>query len=213
MLAPVATLLLVRHGLTEETGRRLYGRRPGVHLSDRGRHQAAGVARRLAGVPVEAVYASPLERCVETAEPIAAALGLQVRTEGGLLETDIGAWTGKTFGQLRRAQRWRRIVAVPSSARFPEGEALAEVQARAVAAMEAIGERHPRRPVVVVSHGDPIRLALAHYVGLHLDLFQRLEVTPGSVSVVITGDRGPRLVRLNDTGTLDDVTPRGTRRR
>jgi probable phosphomutase (TIGR03848 family) len=203
----MAILVLVRHGATDQTGKRLYGRKPGIHLSQLGREQAAEVARRLSVLPIEAVYASPLERCLETAAPIADALGLQVRPEPGLLETDIGAWTGRTFGQVRRARLWRRIVAVPSSERFPEGESLAEVQGRAVAAVETIGGRHARRPAVLVSHGDPIRLVLAHYAGVHLDLFQRLNVAPGSVSVVATGDRGPRLMRLNDTGRLDDLIP------
>jgi probable phosphomutase (TIGR03848 family) len=203
----MAILVLVRHGATDQTGKRLYGRKPGIHLSQLGREQAAEVARRLSVLPIEAVYASPLERCLETAAPIADALGLQVRPEPGLLETDIGAWTGRTFGQVRRARLWRRILAVPSSERFPEGESLAEVQGRAVAAVETIGGRHARRPAVLVSHGDPIRLVLAHYAGVHLDLFQRLNVAPGSVSVVVTGDRGPRLMRLNDTGRLDDLIP------
>ena len=203
----MAILVLVRHGATEQTGKRLYGRKPGIHLSQLGREQAAEVARRLSGLPIEAVYASPLERCLETAAPIADALGLQVRPEPGLLETEIGAWTGRTFGQVHRSRLWRRILAVPSSERFPEGESLAEVQGRAVAAVETIGGRHARRSAVLVSHGDPIRLVLAHYAGVHLDLFQRLNVAPGSVSVVATGDRGPRLMRLNDTGRLDDLIP------
>jgi probable phosphomutase (TIGR03848 family) len=203
----MAILVLVRHGATDQTGKRLYGRKPGIHLSQLGREQAAEAARRLAGLPIEAVYASPLERCLETAAPIADALGLRVQPEPGLLETDIGAWTGRTFGQVRRSRLWRRILAVPSSERFPEGESLAEVQGRAVAAVETIGGRHARRPAVLVSHGDPIRLVLAHYAGVHLDLFHRLNVAPGSVSVVDTGDRGPRLVRLNDTGRLDDLIP------
>jgi probable phosphomutase (TIGR03848 family) len=206
MLARMAIMFLVRHGATDQTGKRLYGRKPGIHLSELGREQAAEMARRLAALPIEAVYASPLERCMETADPIADALGLEVRPEPGMLETDMGAWTGKTFGQVGRSRLWRRILAVPSSERFPEGESLAEVQGRAVAAMETIG-RQARGPAVVVSHGDPIRLVLAHYAGVHLDLFQRLNVTPGSVSVVATGDRGPRLLRLNDTGRLDDVIP------
>jgi probable phosphomutase (TIGR03848 family) len=211
MLAGMSMLVLVRHAVTEQTGKRLYGRRPGVHLSARGRDQSDAVARRLAGLPIAAVYSSPLERCMETAEPIADTLGLSVRTESGLLETDMGSWTGKTFAQVRRARLWARILAVPSAARFPDGESLAEVQARAVAAVEAIGRRHPSRPAVVVSHGDPIRLALAHYAGMHLDFFQRLEVAPASVSVVAIGDHGPRVLRLNDTGGLDDVAPRGGR--
>ena len=213
MLAGMAVLVLVRHAVTDQTGKRLYGRRPGIHLSARGRDQSEEVARRLAGQPIAAVYSSPLERCMETAEPIADALGIQVRSEPGLLETDMGTWTGKTFGQVRRARLWSRILAVPSSAPFPEGESLAEVQARAVAAVEAIGRRHQSRPAVVVTHGDPIRLVLAHYAGLHLDLFQRLEVAPASVSVVGTGEHGPRLLRLNDTGPLDLAGPRGGRMR
>jgi probable phosphomutase (TIGR03848 family) len=209
----MAVILLVRHAVTEETGKRLYGRQPGVHLSEAGRRQAQEVAARLRELSLAAVYSSPLERCMETAAPIAEALGVRIQTDPGLLETDIGAWTGRTFGQIRRARLWRRILAVPSMGRFPDGESLAEVQSRAGRALEAIGERHPRRSVVVVSHGDPIRLILAHYAGLHLDLFQRLEVAPASVSVVATGDHGPRVLRVNDRGTLSDLVPRRTGRR
>ncbi|HEX2025852.1 MAG TPA: MSMEG_4193 family putative phosphomutase [Actinomycetota bacterium] len=209
----MAVLVLVRHAVTDQTGKRLYGQRPGIHLSARGRDQSEEVARRLSGLPIAAVYSSPLERCVETAEPIAGALGLEVQPDPRLLETDMGAWTGKTFGQVRRARLWSRILAVPSSTRFPDGESLAEVQARAVAAVESIGARHGNGHAVVVSHGDPIRLVLAHYAGLHLDLFQRLEVAPASVSMVATGEHGPRLLRLNDTGSLDLAGPRGGRMR
>jgi probable phosphoglycerate mutase len=206
-------LLLVRHGVTDATGKRLYGRSPGVHLSDRGRAQAEAVAERLKALPIRAVISSPLERCRETAAPIARALGLRVRRERGVLETDMGAWTGRTFGQIRRSGLWSRILATPSSARFPEGESLAEVQARTVKALEAIASRHAKEIVVVVSHGDPIRLALAHYAGTHLDLFQRLEVAPGSVSAVTLGGGAPRVLRVNDTGDLSDLLPRGTGRR
>lgn len=206
-------LLLVRHGVTDATGKRLYGRTPEVHLSERGRAQAEALAERLAALPVRAVFSSPLERCRETAAPIARALGLRVRTDRGVLETDIGAWTGRTFGQIRRSGLWRQILAVPSSARFPEGESLAEVQARTVKALEVIASRHPTEIVVVVSHGDPIRLALAHYAGAHIDHFQRFEVAPGSVSAVAIGGRAPRVLLLNDTGDLSDLLPRRTPRR
>ncbi len=206
-------LLLVRHGVADATGKRLYGRSPGIHLSERGRAQAEAVAERLKDLPIRAVYSSPLERCRETAAPIARTLGLRVRTERGVLETDIGGWTGRTFGQIRRSGLWRRILAVPSSARFPGGESLAEVQARSVKALEAVASRHPNETVVVVSHGDPIRLALAHYAGTHLDHFQRLEVSPGSLSAVVIGDRGHRVLRLNDTGDLSNLLPGGTDRR
>jgi probable phosphomutase (TIGR03848 family) len=206
-------LLLVRHGVTEATGKRLYGRSPGVHLSDRGRAQADAVADRMAGMPIRAVISSPLERCRETAASIARQLRLRVRTEPGLLETDVGSWTGRTFGQIRRSRLWRRILAVPSSERFPDGESLSEVQARTVRALDAIASVHAGDVIVVVSHGDPIRLALAHYAGMHLDHFQRLEVAPGSVSAVAVGGSAPRILRVNDTGDLSDLVPRRTARR
>lgn len=203
----MAVLLLIRHGVTDATGKHLYGRGPGVHLSQRGREQAHGLAQRVAGVRLDAVYSSPLERCMETAEAVAAAAGLQVRTLPGVLEVDVGRWTGRTFASLRRTKQWRLIHEVPSATAFPGGESLAAAQHRTVAALAEVVERH-RGPVAVVSHGDPIRLALAHYAGLHLDLFRRLEAAPGSVSAVAFGGRGPRLVRLNDTGSLDDLVPR-----
>jgi probable phosphomutase (TIGR03848 family) len=209
----VTVLLLVRHAVTDATGKRLYGRSPGVRLSGRGAEQAAAVARRLASIRVEAIYASPLERCRETAAPIAQTLGVEVHDEPGLLETDTGRWTGRTFAQIRRASLWRRIHSMPSMARFPDGEALSEVQARTVRALEEIATRHPRGTVVVVSHGDPIRLALAHYGGVHLDHFQRLEVFPASISAVALGRGEPRILLLNDTGALTELLPRGTSRR
>jgi probable phosphomutase (TIGR03848 family) len=209
----VTVVLLVRHAITEDTGKRLYGRQPGVHLSERGREQADRLAARLSELPLAAVYSSPLERCVETAVPIAAALGLEVTEEPDLVETDTGAWTGKTFRQIGRTRRWRQLLMLPSSSRAPGGESAAEVQARSVRAIDRIAERHRTGAVAVISHGDPIRLVLAHYAGLHLDLFQRLEVAAASVSAVALSDGPPRVVRVNDTGSLDDLAPRGTRRR
>lgn len=209
----MTVLLLVRHAITEDTGKRLYGRQPGVHLSGRGRRQADELAARLGELPLANVYSSPLERCVETAAPIAAAVGVEVVVEPELVETDTGTWTGKTFAQIVRTRRWKRLLAIPSSTRVPGGESATEVQARSVRAVEGIAERHPRRLVALVSHGDPIRLILAHYAGLHLDLFQRLEVAPASISAVAIGEGGGRVLRLNDTGTLQDLVPRRTRRR
>jgi probable phosphomutase (TIGR03848 family) len=209
----MTVLLLVRHGVTDATGKRLYGRAEGVHLSERGRAQADDLARRLSSLPVEAVYTSPLERCRETAEPVARAHRLRVAALSELLETDTGGWTGRTFGQIRRTRLWRRIRALPSSARFPDGESLTEVQARAVRGLTEIADRHPRGLVAAVSHGDPIRLALAHYAGVPLDLFQRLEVAPASVSAVAVGAGAPMILRLNDTGSLEDLAPRRTGRR
>lgn len=209
----MAVIFLVRHAVADETGQRLYGRRPGVHLSEAGRRQARQLAERLGKLHLTAVYSSPLERCRETAAPLAAALDLEVIVEPELVESDTGAWTGKTFRQIRQTRLWRRLLAVPSTARLPGGESVTEVQARSVRAIERITERHPRARLAVVSHGDPIRLILAHYAGLHLDLFQRIEVAAASVSVVVTGEQGPRILRVNDTGTLADLAPRRTGRR
>jgi probable phosphomutase (TIGR03848 family) len=209
----MSTVLLVRHAITEDTGKRLYGRQPGVHLSERGRTQADELAARLGKLPLAAVYSSPLERCVETAEPTARARGLEVLRDPGLAETDVGRWTGRTFGSLARTRAWRRVRFLPSAARFPDGESLSEVQHRTVAALDVIARRHPRDVVAAFSHGDPIRLALAYFAGLPLDLFSRLEVAAASVSAVALSDGPPRVVRVSDTGSLDDLVPRGTRRR
>ena len=205
-------VLLVRHGLAEATGDRLYGTTPGIHLSDEGRSQAERLAERLSRVKLSAVYSSPLERCLETAAPVASQRGLDVQILADLGEVDYGSWTGRTFASLRRTALWRRVHQLPSSVRFPGGESLTEVQDRAVRAVEEIGANHPRDVVAVISHGDVIRLLLAHYAGIHMDLFHRLVADRASVSAVTVGEGVPRVVRMNDTGTLDDLTERRRRR-
>jgi probable phosphomutase (TIGR03848 family) len=206
----VALLLLIRHALTQATGKRLSGRTPGIHLSEEGLRQAGGLAERLSALPLAAVYASPLERCMETAAAIAAPRRMSVRPMPGLEEVDYGTWTGRSLSQLVRTSLWKKVQQSPSSARFPEGEGLIDAQRRAVVALEEIAARHPRVTVAVVAHADVIRLALAHYAGLHIDLFQRLIVSPASVSAVALGDRIPRIVRMNDTGTLDELVRRSS---
>lgn len=204
----MALLLLIRHAVTQATDRRLSGRTPGIQLSDAGRRQALHLAERLAGLPLAAVYASPLERCVQTAEAIATPRRMRVQPVPDLAEVDYGKWTGRSIRQLLRTTLWKKVQQSPSSVTFPEGEALIDAQRRAVAALEDIAARHPRAAVALVSHADVIRLALAHYAGVHLDLFQRLIVSPASVSAVALGDRIPRIVRMNDTGSLDDLARR-----
>ncbi len=203
----MALLLLVRHAVTDSTGKRLSGRTPGLHLSETGRGQAERVAERLRAIPLAAIYSSPLERCLETAEPIAAGRSLGVQPLDGLLEVDYGAWSGRPFGQLHRTSLWKRLAQQPSAIRFPRGETLPEVQARCVQAMEEVAARHPKAVVGLVAHADVIRLTLAHYAGVHIDLFQRLTVSPASVSALWLGDRVPRILRVNDTGSLDDLVP------
>jgi probable phosphomutase (TIGR03848 family) len=210
-------VLLIRHGLTDHTGKRLTGWTPGIHLSKAGRAQADGLVERLAEVPVDAIYSSPLERCVETAKPLAASLKLRVRTLKDVGEVRYGDWTGKPLAQLARTKLWKTVQQNPSNARFPNGESLLEVQERAVAAVESIAAEHPKQVVAVFSHGDPIRLLIAHYSGIHADLFQRLVVAPASVSAIAvsigaeSGAGRPFILRVNDSGTLSDLAP--TRRK
>lgn len=203
-------LLLVRHAVTEATGRVLYGQTPGLPLSATGRRQAQAVATRLAPLPISAVYASPLDRCVETARSIAAPRGLPVRILRDLVDSDAGSWTGRSLGALRRTKAWREIERSPSTFGFPGGETLEEVQRRAVRGIERIARRHPEEVVAAVTHSDVIRVLLAHFARIHLDHFERIAVHPASVSAVTLppGDRPPTVLRVNDTGGLEDLVPR-----
>jgi probable phosphomutase (TIGR03848 family) len=198
----MATLLLIRHGHTDAAGKRLTGWQPGVHLNDRGRTEADRLVERLDGVPVEAIYSSPLERCRETAAPLAKARRLSVHIRRRLIETGYGEWTGRSIAQVRKTKLWRTVERVPSAMRFPGGESLLEVQARAVDEVNRIAVEHRKGIVVVVSHADPIRLVIAHVAGAHADHLHRLVVDPGSITVVALGDGLPRLLRVNDTGDL-----------
>ena len=201
-------LLLIRHAVTDATGKRLSGRTRGIHLSDAGREQALALVERLEPLTISAVYASPLERCLETARPFASARGLDVRVEPRLIEVAYGTWTGRSMGQLTRTKLWKQVQSSPSSVRFPEGETLGEVQQRSVNALSDIAAAHPRGVVAAVTHADVIRLAVAHYCGVHLDLFQRFVVGTTSVSAILLGDRIPRILRVNDTGSLEDLAVR-----
>jgi probable phosphomutase (TIGR03848 family) len=194
-------VLLVRHGQTPTTGRVLPGRAPGLHLSDDGRRQAEAAATRIARVErVAAVYASPLERARETALPIARARGLAVRIERGLLELDVGRWTGSRLDRLSKRPEWTTVQRYPSGFRFPEGESFFEMQARMTAALARMVERHRGGIVVAVSHADPIKAALAHALGMHLDLFQRLAIAPGSITTIVYGASGPTVLGMNTLG-------------
>jgi probable phosphomutase (TIGR03848 family) len=198
----VATLLLVRHGRTDAAGKRLTGWAPGVHLNEDGRRQAERLVERLDGIRVDAIYSSPLERCRETAAPLAKARRLSVHVRRSLIETGYGDWTGRSIAQVRKTKLWRTVERVPSAMRFPGGESLLEVQARAVDEVNRIAQDHPKGVVVLLSHADPIRLVIAHVAGAHVDHLHRLVVDPGSISVVALGDGVPRLLKVNDTGDL-----------
>lgn len=204
----MTVLVLIRHAHTDTAGTRLTGWERGVRLNDLGRRQAGALVERLDGVPVRAIYSSPLERCRETAAPLAKARGLSVSVRRSLLEVDYGDWTGRPIAGLRRTRLWRVVQQTPSRTRFPGGESLLEVQTRAVAEVERIALDHPRDLVAIVTHADVVRLLLLHYAGMHLDDLQRLVVDPASASVVALGDGAPRIVKVNDTGGLESLRPR-----
>jgi probable phosphoglycerate mutase len=201
-------VLLVRHGLTPTTGKKLPGRAPGLHLSDAGRQQAEGVAARIAPLgEVAAVYASPLERAKETAAPIAKATGNRVRTLADLHECDFGEWTGKNLSTLYKKKEWKQVQRNPSGFRFPKGESFSEMQVRITDALAQLRARHPGERVVAVSHADPIKAAVAHAMGTHLDLFQRVVVSPCSVSAIALSDDGPLVLAVNAVDDLKRLVP------
>ena len=203
---PATVALFVRHGVTATTGKVLPGRARGLHLSDAGRAQADAVAERLARLKkVDAIYASPLERTRETAAPIGRRLGLPVGTERGLLECDFGDWTGAELKALAKLPEWRTVQRYPSGFRFPGGESFTEMQARITGAVARLRDRHPGQTVVLVSHADPIKAAVADATGTPLDLFQRLVVSPCSVSAIAYGDGGPTVLSVNSVADLTEL--------
>ena len=203
------TVLFVRHGQTATTGTVLPGRAPGLHLSDAGRQQADAVAERIAATngKVAAIYASPLERTKETAAPIARKLGLRVRVERDLLECDFGEWTGKQLKALMKLPEWHTVQRYPTGFRFPGGESFPEMQARIERAVDRMRERHPGETVIAVSHADPIKALVAAAVGTHLDLFQRIVISPCSVTAITFGAGGPVVLGVNSVGTLSELKP------
>ncbi|MQA83440.1 MAG: MSMEG_4193 family putative phosphomutase [Streptosporangiales bacterium] len=209
----MATVILVRHGLTAMTGPVLAGWTPGVHLDGRGRDQAAALARRLSRVPLASVVTSPLERCRETAEAIVAEReGTTVTADERVGECRYGDWTGQRLNKLAKEKLWQVVQAHPSAATFPgeRGESLRDTQHRAVSAIRDWNVRASGGTYLVCTHGDVIKAIVADALGLHLDLFQRIQVDPCSLTVIRYTDLRPFLVRLNDTGGgVDDLVPPG----
>jgi probable phosphomutase (TIGR03848 family) len=196
-------LYLVRHGVTDHTGHRLSGRIPGLHLSEEGVAEAEAAARLLSKVKLSAVYSSPIERTMETAEVIAKAQGVDVIVREDLTEVDYGKWSNRSFKSVRGTKLWTTVQRWPSSARFPSGESIREVQSRALAEIDRIRTDHPRRRVCCVTHAEVIRLILAFYLGIHIDLFQRIVVGPASTTIVNLGDDGPRVLAVNVPAKLE----------
>jgi probable phosphoglycerate mutase len=171
-----------------------------VRLNEKGRKQAQVVAELFNEVKLKAVYASPLERTMETAQPLADAQKLKVTQAPGIGEIQFGTWQGKSLKALRNRKLWPVVQSAPSLARFPEGESFPEAQARAVAEIEKLRSRHrgKKDAIACVSHSDVIKLIVAHYVGLPLDLFQRLHIAPASITALWVDNRVSRLIYLND---------------
>lgn len=193
-------LLLIRHGENDfvKTGK-LPGQRAGIHLNERGRNQAQALGEALKDIPIKALYSSPLERAMETAEPIAQARSLQIIPEPNLLDADVGKWQGKSLKVLRLTNAWKIVQHSPSRFQFPEGESFIDLQTRIAKALEGIVKKHnkPKDILAVVFHADPIKLAVAHFLGLPLDHFQRLSCDTGSLSAIYVSDMGANLVKLN----------------
>ena len=202
---PKPTLvLMVRHGQTPTTGAVLPGRAKGLHLGDKGLEQARTAGARIGALgKVSAVYASPMERTQETAAPIAKACKLRVRTDKGLIECDFGDWTGKKLADLRKLPQWRTVQRYPSGFRFPRGESFGEMQTRMVDTIGGLVAKHPGETIVAVSHADTIKAAVASAMGTHLDLFQRIVVSPCSVTAIMYTADGPIVLAVNSTG--DDL--------
>jgi len=200
----MTTLILIRHGYTDWNDKKLAGWLPDVHLNDLGKNQAEELPRRLAALDISAIYSSPLERTVETAQPLAKARRLRIQRVADLGEVNFGDWQGQTLKVLSGKKEWRIVQAAPSAFQFPNGESFRGTQSRAVGAIEKISAGRAKDTIVAFSHGDVIKLIVAYYSGIALDNFQRIAISPASVSVIEIGPFGARLGRLNDTGPLQN---------
>lgn len=202
--AGMTQIVLVRHAVNDfvKTGR-LAGWTPGVHLNEEGLAQAEALGSRLADMPIHHIYASPLERTMETAEAIQRhhpSLTIQQTTDLG--EVRYGDWEGKSIASLQTRKMWHVVQQYPSRAYFPNGETMRGVQERAVNGVEALVEKHPRETVIIVSHADLIKMVLAHFLGMHLDAFQRIVISPASMSTLMLGYGRPYVGAMNDTAHL-----------
>ena len=203
-------VLIIRHGETDYVAQhRAAGRKPGISLNAEGRRQAAALAQRLKHLPITAIYASPMQRTLETADALSSALNLSVHVCPRLLETDIGEWTDLYFKDIeeRYADIWSALQRHPKGTRIPGGETIDEIQERMAAEITDIARDHPHDIVAVVSHADPIKAAISYFIGLDLDCFQRLVIGPTSVTVLALDEHGARLVTMNHMGELPDLTP------
>lgn len=205
----MAYILLIRHGQNNWVQKkRLAGWTPGVHLNEDGQKQVADLGQRLAHLPISMVYSSPLERCLETAEAVARPHNLIVSQMADIGEVRYGQWEGAKISKLAKQKEWHTVQHFPSRFRFPEGESFIDVQHRAVAALEQLNQKHEKEVIAAVSHADVIKLVVAHYLGMHIDQFQRIGISPASVSVLaLMPGGGVRVLRVNDHGPIQPPSP------
>jgi broad specificity phosphatase PhoE len=192
-------ILLIRHALTDSAGIRLTGRLPGVHLNEAGKIQAQVLSRKLYGEPLSAIWSSPLERAVETAEPLAELQGLELTISEYFTEIDFGEWTNLTIDELRNNQSFRNFNSFRSSSRIPGGELMAEAQLRMVRGIEEICRNNHEKTIAIVSHADMIKSVIAFYAGISLDMMDRIEISPASVSIVELYGETARIIKINQT--------------
>lgn len=190
----MARILLIRHAPTPETGSRLTGRQGGVSLGSKGEAIAAQTAGLLRDVGFAGIYTSPIERTMETAEIIAGQHGLTPKIEEGVIEIDFGRWAGRTLKSLRQTRLWSEVESVPSRVTFPGGESFIDAQYRAVAAVVRIGEQTGKGTAAIVSHSDVIKLVISHFLGQPLDLFQRLSISPASITILHLPNKGQPMI-------------------
>ncbi len=198
--------LLIRHANTNAVGKSLSGRMPGVHLNETGKMQAQQLAAQLKYTNITAIYSSPLERAMETAFPIATAHNLSCTIEENFMELDFGHWTNKTFEALEHDDQFKKFNSFRSGTRIPGGEMMLEGQSRMVRGLEELAFKHPGETVAVVSHSDMIKSAIAFYAGIHLDMIQRIEISPASVSILELYDDFARILLMNYTGDFHNIT-------
>jgi probable phosphoglycerate mutase len=194
----MTTLFLIRHGSNDYLVKnKLPGHIPDIHLNKRGNEQAALLAKSLGKLPIKAIYCSPLERAIETAQPLAHSMGLEIQIKPDLTDANVGEWAGRSWKVLRRTKLWKVIQENPSQFQFPGGESFAQIQERVITTLDAIVSANKKGMIAVVFHADPIKLAVANYLGLPLDNFQRLTINAGSITILKSNGSGNQLLALN----------------
>ena len=198
----MTTFFLIRHAACSGLGQILWGRTPGICLNETGKLQAQRLAERFHGITLQAIYSSPMERALETAETIARTMNLEVNKNPAFDEIDFGEWSGKSFDTLASDEVWRRFNSHRSTTTIPGGEAFLEVQTRVVMELERLSSQHNDARVAIVSHADVIKAAVGYFAATPIDLLQRIEISPCSVSII---KNSTSLLTINNTGALSDL--------